>query len=59
MGLQHLQGVQPSKDQLGRMLDQIQTIERHVKYLSCLHFIEECRLVWREGEGMKIRTFQR
>ncbi|TNM91745.1 hypothetical protein fugu_020125 [Takifugu bimaculatus] len=39
---QHLQGVQPSKDHLGRMLNQIQTIERHMKYLSCLQLIEEC-----------------
>uniref|UniRef100_A0A674PMZ7 RAD50-interacting protein 1 n=1 Tax=Takifugu rubripes TaxID=31033 RepID=A0A674PMZ7_TAKRU len=40
--LTHLQGVQPSKNHLGRMLNQIQTIERHMKYLSCLQLIEEC-----------------
>ncbi|CAF92040.1 unnamed protein product, partial [Tetraodon nigroviridis] len=39
---QHIQDVQPSKDHLGRMLNQIQTIERHMKYLRCLYFIEEC-----------------
>lgn len=41
--LQHLQGAQPWMDNLGRMLNKINTIERHMKYLQCLQHIEELR----------------
>ncbi|XP_076023482.1 RAD50-interacting protein 1 [Genypterus blacodes] len=38
---QHLQGAQPWMDSLGQMLSQVDTIERHMKYLRCLQHIEE------------------
>lgn len=38
---QHLQGAQPWMDSLGQTLSQVDTIERHVKYLRCLQHIEE------------------
>ncbi|XP_059182016.1 RAD50-interacting protein 1 [Centropristis striata] len=38
---QHLQGAQPWMDNLGQTLNQVDTIERHVKYLRCLQHIEE------------------
>lgn len=38
---QHLQGAQPWMDNLGQMLNQVDTIERHMKYLCCLQHIEE------------------
>ncbi|XP_074481145.1 RAD50-interacting protein 1 [Sebastes fasciatus] len=38
---QHLQGAQPWMDNLGQTLNQVETIERHVKYLRCLQHIEE------------------
>ncbi|XP_041820144.1 RAD50-interacting protein 1 [Chelmon rostratus] len=38
---QHLQGAQPWMDNLGQMLNQVDTIERHMKYLRCLQHIEE------------------
>nr|XP_046234500.1 RAD50-interacting protein 1 isoform X2 [Scatophagus argus] len=38
---QHLQGAQPLMDNLSQMLNQIGTIERHMKYLRCLQHIEE------------------
>ncbi|XP_042367285.1 LOW QUALITY PROTEIN: RAD50-interacting protein 1-like [Plectropomus leopardus] len=38
---QHLQGAQPWMDSLGQTLNQVDTIERHVKYLRCLQHIEE------------------
>uniref|UniRef100_A0A8C9ZJR3 RAD50-interacting protein 1 n=1 Tax=Sander lucioperca TaxID=283035 RepID=A0A8C9ZJR3_SANLU len=37
----HLQGAQPWMDNLGQTLNQVDTIERHVKYLRCLQHIEE------------------
>uniref|UniRef100_A0A8D3CE77 RAD50-interacting protein 1 n=1 Tax=Scophthalmus maximus TaxID=52904 RepID=A0A8D3CE77_SCOMX len=39
--LQHLQGAQPWMDNLGQILNQVDTIERHMKYLRCLQHIEE------------------
>ncbi|KAM6896465.1 RAD50-interacting protein 1-like isoform 1-T1 [Lycodopsis pacificus] len=38
---QHLQTAQPWMDNLGQTLNQVDTIERHVKYLRCLQHIEE------------------
>ncbi|XP_051247984.1 RAD50-interacting protein 1 isoform X1 [Dicentrarchus labrax] len=38
---QHLQGAQPWMDNLGQTLNQVDTIERHMKYLRCLQHIEE------------------
>ncbi|KAF0039184.1 hypothetical protein F2P81_009668 [Scophthalmus maximus] len=38
---QHLQGAQPWMDNLGQILNQVDTIERHMKYLRCLQHIEE------------------
>uniref|UniRef100_A0AAQ4S134 RAD50 interactor 1 n=1 Tax=Gasterosteus aculeatus aculeatus TaxID=481459 RepID=A0AAQ4S134_GASAC len=38
---QHLQGTQPWMDNLGQTLNQVDTIERNVKYLRCLQHIEE------------------
>ncbi|XP_070848602.1 RAD50-interacting protein 1 [Chaetodon trifascialis] len=38
---QHLQGAQPWMDNLGQMLNQVDTVERHMKYLRCLQHIEE------------------
>eukprot|EP00064_Thunnus_orientalis_P021924 superscaffoldBa00006972_g22094 len=38
---QHLQGAQPWMDNLGQTLNQVNTIERHMKYLQCLQHIEE------------------
>ncbi|XP_070710233.1 RAD50-interacting protein 1 [Pempheris klunzingeri] len=38
---QHLQGAQPWMDNLGQTLNQVDTIERHMKYLQCLQHIEE------------------
>ncbi|TKS88153.1 RAD50-interacting protein 1 RAD50 interactor 1 [Collichthys lucidus] len=38
---QHLQGAQPWMDNLGQLLNQVDTIERHMKYLQCLQHIEE------------------
>ncbi|XP_040031409.2 RAD50-interacting protein 1 [Gasterosteus aculeatus] len=38
---QHLQGAQPWMDNLGQTLNQVDTIERNVKYLRCLQHIEE------------------
>ncbi|XP_044041303.1 RAD50-interacting protein 1 isoform X2 [Siniperca chuatsi] len=38
---QHLQGTQPWMDNLGQTLSQVDTIERHMKYLRCLRHIEE------------------
>uniref|UniRef100_A0A8P4KIG6 RAD50-interacting protein 1 n=1 Tax=Dicentrarchus labrax TaxID=13489 RepID=A0A8P4KIG6_DICLA len=37
----HLQGAQPWMDNLGQTLNQVDTIERHMKYLRCLQHIEE------------------
>ncbi|TKS88151.1 RAD50-interacting protein 1 RAD50 interactor 1 [Collichthys lucidus] len=37
----HLQGAQPWMDNLGQLLNQVDTIERHMKYLQCLQHIEE------------------
>lgn len=39
------------------MLGQIQTIERHMKYLRCLHFIEECRYFWVEEDRTVAAVF--
>ncbi|CAB1443168.1 unnamed protein product [Pleuronectes platessa] len=38
---QHLQGAQPWMDNLSQVLNQVDTIERHMKYLRCLQHIEE------------------
>uniref|UniRef100_A0A4W6EMK5 RAD50-interacting protein 1 n=1 Tax=Lates calcarifer TaxID=8187 RepID=A0A4W6EMK5_LATCA len=38
---QHLQGAQPWMDNLSQTLNQVDTIERHMKYLCCLQHIEE------------------
>ncbi|KAM7366778.1 hypothetical protein PAMP_014724 [Pampus punctatissimus] len=38
---QHLQGAEPWMDSLGQTLNQVNTIERHMKYLQCLQHIEE------------------
>ncbi|KAJ8382797.1 hypothetical protein SKAU_G00035750 [Synaphobranchus kaupii] len=38
---QHLQGAQPWADSLGQTLGQLDTIDRHMKYLQCLARIEE------------------
>ncbi|XP_064200784.1 RAD50-interacting protein 1 isoform X2 [Anguilla rostrata] len=38
---QHLQGAQPWADSLGQVLGQLDTIDRHMKYLQCLARIEE------------------
>uniref|UniRef100_A0A8C3A365 RAD50 interactor 1 n=1 Tax=Cyclopterus lumpus TaxID=8103 RepID=A0A8C3A365_CYCLU len=38
---QHLEEAQPWMDNLGQTLNQVDTIERHVKYLRCLQHIEE------------------
>ncbi|KAM3858925.1 RAD50-interacting protein 1 [Diretmus argenteus] len=38
---QHLQGAQPWMDRLGQTLGQVDTIERHMKYLQCVQHIEE------------------
>ncbi|XP_008314210.1 RAD50-interacting protein 1 [Cynoglossus semilaevis] len=38
---QHLLQAQPCMDSLGQVLDQVDTIERHMKYLRCLQHIEE------------------
>ncbi|KAG7236834.1 hypothetical protein INR49_000212 [Caranx melampygus] len=38
---QHLQGAQPWMDNLGQTLNQVDAIERHMKYLRCLQHIEE------------------
>ncbi|XP_069012518.1 RAD50-interacting protein 1 [Embiotoca jacksoni] len=38
---QDLQGAQPWMDNLGHTRNQVNTIERHVKYLRCLQYIEE------------------
>uniref|UniRef100_UPI0037E73688 RAD50-interacting protein 1 n=1 Tax=Semicossyphus pulcher TaxID=241346 RepID=UPI0037E73688 len=38
---QHLQGAQSWMDKLGQTLNQVDTIERHMKYLRCLQHIEE------------------
>ncbi|CAJ1055689.1 RAD50-interacting protein 1 [Xyrichtys novacula] len=38
---QHLQGVQPWMDNLSQTLNQIDTIERHMKYLRVLQHVEE------------------
>uniref|UniRef100_A0A4W6ENI0 RAD50-interacting protein 1 n=1 Tax=Lates calcarifer TaxID=8187 RepID=A0A4W6ENI0_LATCA len=40
---QHLQGAQPWMDNLSQTLNQVDTIERHMKYLCCLQHIEELR----------------
>uniref|UniRef100_A0A8C9W3W3 RAD50-interacting protein 1 n=1 Tax=Scleropages formosus TaxID=113540 RepID=A0A8C9W3W3_SCLFO len=39
--LRHLQGSQSWADSLGQKLGQLDTVERHVKYLQCLAHIEE------------------
>uniref|UniRef100_A0A7N6A6F2 RAD50-interacting protein 1 n=1 Tax=Anabas testudineus TaxID=64144 RepID=A0A7N6A6F2_ANATE len=38
---QHLQGAQPWMDRLGQTFNQVDIIERHLKYLRCLQHIEE------------------
>uniref|UniRef100_A0A7N8YMZ4 RAD50-interacting protein 1 n=1 Tax=Mastacembelus armatus TaxID=205130 RepID=A0A7N8YMZ4_9TELE len=38
---QHLQGAQPWMDTLGQTLNQVDIIDRHMKYLRCLQHIEE------------------
>ncbi|XP_023648931.2 RAD50-interacting protein 1 [Paramormyrops kingsleyae] len=38
---QHLQGAQTWADSLGQTLGRLDTIERHLKYLQCLSYIEE------------------
>ncbi|KAM3587503.1 uncharacterized protein V6R79_007175 [Siganus canaliculatus] len=38
---QHLQGGQPWMDSLGQKLNQVDTVERHMRYLQCLQHIEE------------------
>nr|XP_019955584.1 PREDICTED: RAD50-interacting protein 1 isoform X1 [Paralichthys olivaceus] len=38
---QHLQGAQPWMDNLSQVLNHVDTIERHMKYLRCLQHIEE------------------
>lgn len=38
---QHLQGAQPWMENLGQTCNQVDTIERHMKYLQCLQHIEE------------------
>ncbi|XP_056140209.1 RAD50-interacting protein 1 [Lampris incognitus] len=38
---QHLQGVQPWMDKFGQTLGNLETVERHIKYLQCLQHIEE------------------
>ncbi|XP_061618753.1 RAD50-interacting protein 1 [Phyllopteryx taeniolatus] len=38
---QHLQGAQPWMDALSQKLGQVETVERHTKYLRCLQHIEE------------------
>nr|XP_020494420.1 RAD50-interacting protein 1 [Labrus bergylta] len=38
---QHLQGAQSWMDNLSQTLNQVDTIERHMKYLRCLHHVEE------------------
>ncbi|XP_030631915.1 RAD50-interacting protein 1 [Chanos chanos] len=38
---QHLQGAQSWADSLGQTLGQLDTLERHMKYLQCLAHIEE------------------
>lgn len=42
---QHLQGAQSWADSLGQTLGQLDTIEKHLKYLQCLARIEELRSV--------------
>ncbi|XP_019747358.1 RAD50-interacting protein 1 isoform X1 [Hippocampus comes] len=42
---QHLQGSQPWMDTLSRKLSQVETVERHMKYLRCLQHIEELSAV--------------
>ncbi|XP_053718751.1 RAD50-interacting protein 1 [Synchiropus splendidus] len=37
----HLHDVQPWMDNLNQSIDQVETIERHIKYLRCLQHIEE------------------
>uniref|UniRef100_A0A672YVK7 RAD50-interacting protein 1 n=1 Tax=Sphaeramia orbicularis TaxID=375764 RepID=A0A672YVK7_9TELE len=38
---QHLQKAQPYMDNFGQALNQVDIIERHMKYLRCLQYIEE------------------
>ncbi|XP_047448213.1 RAD50-interacting protein 1 isoform X2 [Mugil cephalus] len=38
---QHLYGAQAWKDDVGQTCDQVNTIERHMKYLRCLQHVEE------------------
>lgn len=40
---QHLQGAQAWADSLGQTLGRLDTIERHLKYLQCLSYIEQLR----------------
>ena len=40
---QHLQGAQSWADSLGQTLGQLDTLERHMKYLQCLARVEELR----------------
>lgn len=40
---QHLQGAQSWADSLGQTLGELDTLERHMKYLQCLSQIEELR----------------
>ncbi|KAF3704873.1 RAD50-interacting protein 1 RAD50 interactor 1 [Channa argus] len=42
---QHLHGAQPWIDNLRQTFDQVENIERHVKYLRCLQHIEELSAV--------------
>ncbi|KAL0967195.1 hypothetical protein UPYG_G00249030 [Umbra pygmaea] len=39
--IQHLQGAQPWADSLGQILGQLDTTERHMKYLQCVARIDE------------------
>uniref|UniRef100_A0A3Q1GZ27 RAD50-interacting protein 1 n=1 Tax=Anabas testudineus TaxID=64144 RepID=A0A3Q1GZ27_ANATE len=39
--IKHLQGAQPWMDRLGQTFNQVDIIERHLKYLRCLQHIEE------------------
>uniref|UniRef100_A0A7N6AVV5 RAD50-interacting protein 1 n=1 Tax=Anabas testudineus TaxID=64144 RepID=A0A7N6AVV5_ANATE len=41
--IKHLQGAQPWMDRLGQTFNQVDIIERHLKYLRCLQHIEELR----------------
>ncbi len=46
-------------DNLGQMLNQVDTIERHMKYLQCLQHMEELRYCKRDKELKCLLSFQK